>query len=252
MAMLDDLIRQAVRAYLSRSKISEWKLSAFAVGDPSIVPRLMAGGSMRLDKADQLLCYMNQAPIGPGFVTEVEAFLSDTGIEHRKFGSMAAGDPMFVTKLRGGASPRLSTFERVQAWMRTNRSVFDRAPVGQEQGDGTQPSPTPSSGSDEHGTPADAPVDPPPSDDVRPRGTTVYTKDGPKVILTIREAAALLILLPRTLTRYREKGGGPSYLEIAGMIRYARADLLKWVLTKRRDGSRPAPRKGRARISIRS
>ncbi len=228
MATLDDLIRQAVQSHLSRSKMSEWKLSAFAVGDPSIVPRLMAGGSMRLDKADQLLCYMNQAPIGPGFVTEVEAFLSDTGIEHREFGSMAAGQPTFVTKLRSGASPRLSTVEQVQAWMCTNRSVFERGPVAQEQGDGRKPSPAPSSGTDEHGTPADAPADSPPSDDVRPRGTTVYTKDGPKVILTIREAAALLTLSPRTLTRYREKGGGPRYLEIAGMIRYARADLLEW------------------------
>ena len=252
MATLDDLIRQAVQAYLSRSNMSEWKLSAFAVGDPSIVPRLMAGGSMRLDKADQLLCYMNEAPIGPGFVTEVEAFLSDTGIEHRKFGSMAAGQPVFVTKLRSGASPRLSTVQQVQAWMRTNKSVLERAPVAQGQGDGRQLSPAPSSGTDEHGAPADGPADPPSSDDVRLRGTTVYTEDGPKVILTIREAAALLTLSPRTLTRYREKGGGPSYLEIAGMIRYARADLLKWVLTKRRDGSRPAPRKGRPRISIRS
>ena len=187
---------------------------------------------------------MNEAPIGPGFVSEVEAFLSDTGIGHRKFGSMAAGQPVFVTKLRSGASPRLSTVEQVQAWMRTNRSVLERAPVAKEQGDGRQPSPAPSSGTDEHGTPAEPPADPPPSDDVRPRGTTVYTvytKDGPKVILTIREAAALLTLSPRTLTRYRKKGGGPSYLEIAGMIRFARADLLEWALTKRRDGARPTP-----------
>ena len=78
MATLDDLIRQAVEAYLSHSQMSERKLGAFAVGDPSMVPRLMTGGSIRLDKADQLLCYMNEAPIGPGFVSEVEAFLSET------------------------------------------------------------------------------------------------------------------------------------------------------------------------------
>ena len=53
---------------------------------------------MRLDKADQLLCYMNEAPIGPGFVSEVEDFLSDTGIGHRRFGSNATGDPLFVIK----------------------------------------------------------------------------------------------------------------------------------------------------------
>ena len=107
MATLDDLIRQAVEVYLSHSQMSERRLGAFAVGDPSIVPRLMTGSSMRLDKADQLLCYMNEAPIGPGFVSEVEAFLSDTGMGHRRSGSIAAGDPLFVRKLRTGASPRL-------------------------------------------------------------------------------------------------------------------------------------------------
>ena len=104
MATLDDLVRQAVEAYLSHSQMSERKLGAFAVGDPAMVPRLMTGGSIRLDKADQLLCYMNQAPIGPGFVSEVEAFLSDTGIGHRRFGSIAAGDPLFMRKLQTGAS----------------------------------------------------------------------------------------------------------------------------------------------------
>ena len=70
---------------------------------------------------------MGQAPIGPGFVSEVEAFLSDTGIGDRRFGSDAAGDPLFVRKLRSGASPLLSTVEQVQAWMRANRSAFEHA-----------------------------------------------------------------------------------------------------------------------------
>ena len=81
------------------------------------------------------------------------------------------------------------------------------------------------------------PSPPPPSDDVRPRGTTVYTKDGPQVILTTREATALLTLASRTLDRYRVKGGGPRYLKIGWAVRYARADLLEWVLTMRRDGT---------------
>ncbi len=131
MPTLDDLIRQAAEAYLSRSQMSERKLGAFAVGDPSMVPRLMAGGSIRLDKADQLLCYMGQPPIGPGFVSEVEAFLSDTGIGHRRFGSDAAGDPLFVRKLRSEASPLLSAVEEVQAWMRANKSAFEPAPDAQ-------------------------------------------------------------------------------------------------------------------------
>ena len=46
-----------------------------------------------------------------------------------------------------------------------------------------------------------------------------YTKDGPQVILTTREAAALLTLSPSMLQRYRVKGGGPRYLQIGGTLR---------------------------------
>ncbi len=236
MATLDDLIRQAVEVYLSHSQMSERRLGAFAVGDPSMVPRLMTGASIRLDKADQLLCYMNEAPIGPGFVGEVEAFLSESGIGHRRFGSLAAGDPLFLRKLRTGAAPRLSTVEQVQAWMRANRSVLVHTSGAQDQGDAEQSLPDRSSDPDRHEKPAEALADPSSSDDTRPRGTTVYTKDGPQMILTTREAAALLTLAPRTLERYRVKGGGPRYLKIGGAVRYARLDLLEWVLTMRRDG----------------
>ena len=197
----------------------------------------MAGGSIRLDKADQLLCYMGQPPIGPGFVSEVEAFLSDTGIGHRRFGSDAAGDFLFVRKLRTGVSPWQSTVEQVQAWMRANRGVFEPTPDAQGQDHGQQSLPDFSSDGDHHEEPAEVLTDPPPPDDVRPRGTTVYTKDGPQVILTTREAAALLTLSPSMLQRYRVKGGGPRYLQIGGSVRYARMDLLEWVLTKRQDGT---------------
>ena len=57
------------------------------------------------------------------------------------------------------------------------------------------------------------------------------------MILTTREAAALLTLSPSMLQRYRVKGGGPRYLQIGGTVRYARVDLLEWVLTMRRDGT---------------
>ena len=51
MTTLDDSIRQAIEAYLARSQLSERKLGAFVVGDPALIPRLKAGGSMRLDTA---------------------------------------------------------------------------------------------------------------------------------------------------------------------------------------------------------
>ena len=70
-------------------------------------------------------------------------------------------------KLRRGASPRISTVEQVQAWMRANRSALERVPGAQGQDDGEQPVLAISSGPDEHGTPAAAPADPLRSDDAR-------------------------------------------------------------------------------------
>ena len=124
MATLDETIRKAVQAYLARTGMSERKLGAFAAGDPSLVPRLMVGGSTTLHTADALLRYMDEPPIGPQFAGEVEAFLSETGIGERQFGSRTAGDPSFVTKLRNGAGLRLYTVERVRAWMRVNRRAL--------------------------------------------------------------------------------------------------------------------------------
>ncbi len=151
--------------------------------------------------------------------------------------SPTAGDPLFVRKLRTGASPLLSTVEQVQAWMRANRRTFEHALGALDQDDDEQPLPDRSPDPDHYEEPAEALTDPPPPDDLRPRGTTVYTKDGPQVILTTREAAALLTLSPSMLQRYRVKGGGPRYLQIGGTVRYARVDLLEWVLTMRRDGT---------------
>ena len=78
--------------------------------------------------------------------------------------------------------------------MRANRGAFEHTPGAQDQDDAEQSSPDRSSDPDHHEELAEAPADPSSSDDTRPRGTTVYTKDGPQVILTTREAAALLTL----------------------------------------------------------
>ena len=133
MRTLEDSIRQAIEAYLARFRLSERKLGAFVAGDTAFIPRFRAGGSMRLDTADRLLIYMNEEPIGPAFRNEVEAFLSETGIGERKFGSRAAGDPAFVTRLRSGATSRLSTVQRVQGWMRAHKDEVIRAAAAREQ-----------------------------------------------------------------------------------------------------------------------
>ncbi len=116
------------------------------------------------------------------------------------------------------------------------QSGTQNTPGAQDKGDTERSLPDRSSEPDRHEEPAEALADPSSSDDTRPLGTTVYTKDGSQVILTTREAAALLTLAPRTMERYRVRGGGPRYLKIGRTVRYPRLDLLEWELTMRRDG----------------
>ena len=234
MTTLEDSIRQAIEAYLARSQLSERKLSAFAVGDPTLIPRFRASGSMRLDTADQLLTYMNEEPIGPPFRSEVEAFLSETGIAEWKFGGKAAGDPAFVTRLRSGATPRLSTVQRVQGWMRAHKDELIRAAAARKQAELRATSDVSSSGPVGKDT-LDASMPQSLFDDERALERTIPAEDNSKMFYTTSEAAALLVLSPRTLDRYRETGKGPAFFRLGTSIRYARSDLLEWAWARRQE-----------------
>ena len=113
-----------MRILRARTRAQEG-LASWRLRDPGFVSSLKSGRSLRLDTADRLLEFMNEAPIGPTFRSEVEAFLSRTGTQPYKLGSDAVGDSSFVTRLRSGASPGLRTVERVRRW--------DRAPVSSAQ-----------------------------------------------------------------------------------------------------------------------
>lgn len=233
MATLDETIRQAVQAYLARTGMNERKLGAFAAGDPSLVPRLMAGGSTKLHTADALLRYMDEPPIGPKFASQVEAFLSETGIGERQFGSKAAGDSSFMTKLRNGAGLRLYTVERVRAWMRVNKRAL-MAALRSDTGEmPPAASPAPAARDTRGATTAN-----PGSGDARPLEGTTPARHDAKALLSTSEAAAVLLLSASTLKRYRAEGRGPPFLRLGGRIRYTRADLLKWALAHRQ-GERP-------------
>ena len=57
-------------------------------------------------------------------------------------------------------------------------------------------------------------------------------------LLTVREAADILVLSPRTLDRYRGSGTGPAYYKLGGRVRYRRSDLMAWVEQNRRTPGR--------------
>ena len=110
-------LRRTVEGYIERHRISGRRFGEAALGDPGFIASLARGRSLRLDTADRLLAFMGEAPIGPAFRREIEAFLSVTRTKAYLLGLDAAGNPSFVARLRKGVSPRLATIDRVRAWM---------------------------------------------------------------------------------------------------------------------------------------
>ena len=200
MTTLDDSIRGTIEAYLARTNMSAREFGVLALGDPGFVSSLKSGRSMRLDTADRVLEFMNEAPFGPKFRDEVEAFLSHTGMKPYKLGEKALGDPSFVQKLMSGASPQLRTVERLWSWMRDTHPASGLRPLGEGRPRERKPSP--------------------------------QQGDEP-TFLSTRKAAALLTLSPRTLDRFREDGTGPPYFRLGQRIVYAREDLIEWAWSKR-------------------
>ena len=223
---LDENFRRAVLAYLKRSGLSGSQLGHLTLGNPGFVCTLGKGRSLRVETADRVLRFMDEAPIGPMFRREVEAFIGVTGTRHANLGLKAAGDSAFVAKLRNGASTRLSTVQRVRAWMRTTaneaeRAAIARALAGSEEAAASL-APDPAA--------LGALVEIPP--DHRDTGPAA---GGQPRFLTTREAAAFLTLSPRTLDRYRAAGKGPAFHKFETRIAYARADLEAWAKERRRE-----------------
>ena len=142
---------------------------------------------------------MDEAPIGPKFRDEVEAYLSRRGMKPYKLGEEALGDPTFVPRLMSGASVELRTVDRVRSWMHGTKRT---------SGSGTL-------------------------DEGRPRERGASPQGDAPPFLSTCKAAALLTLSPRTLDRFREIGKGPPYFQLGQRIVYAREDLLEWAWSKR-------------------
>lgn len=53
-------------------------------------------------------------------LTQIEAFCHRNRMTETRFGKSALNDPSFVHELRRGRDVKLSTAERVQAWMADN------------------------------------------------------------------------------------------------------------------------------------
>ena len=225
---LDDRLRRAVAAWRERRGMSARRFGMEALGDPDFVWSQARGRSMRLGTADRVLVFMGFPPLGPAFRREVEAFLAVTGTKVSVLGEEAAGNPSFVGRLRRGASPRLSTVDRVRAWMAANANVEETHAIRARVPD--QPV---AAGA---GTPGslDGPLPPAGSGTYMEEEGGTRMSDNGRNYLNTREAAAWLNLSPRTLDRYRVNGDGPVFHRFGGRVRYLVTDLEDWASARRR------------------
>lgn len=199
-----------------------------ALGDPAFVSSQARGRSVRLGTADRVLAFMGRPRLGPVFRREVEAFLAVTGTKVSVLGEEAAGNPSFVGRLRRGASPRLTTVDRVRAWMAAHASEEELQAIRDRVKDRD-----PFAGT----TTLDSSTAPHPPDgcgaNLEDEGGTCMDDNG-RNYLNTREAAAWLSLSPRTLDRYRVSGDGPAFHRFGGRVRYQVADLEAWASARRR------------------
>ena len=212
MNLLEAEFRRAVLDYLSRSEMSGRKLGELALGDPEFVPHLKRGASPGLDAVDRVLRFMDVAPIGPRFRREVEAFLIVTRTRPTLLGTRAVGKSSFVREFRSGASPTLERVERVRSWMHGAADDFQRLGIAWLLANDVTVPP--------YGL--GAAFAPWTEDDAR-----IPKLDG-TTFLPEREAAVVVGLSHRTLSRYRVTGGGPPFHKFGYRVLYARFDLEAW------------------------
>ena len=131
---LEARLNHAVTAWAARKGMTERAFGVAALGDPDFFASLVRGRSPRLATVDRVLAFMGEAPVGPAFRAEVEAFLAVTGIKRSLFGREATGNPSFVAHLRRGVSPTLATVRRVRVWMAAHASAAELREIRERVG----------------------------------------------------------------------------------------------------------------------
>ena len=211
--------REKVLGHAARTGLSDSRFGVLATGDPSLVRRLRRGESPRLGTVDRVLSFLGEAPVGPAFRLEAEAFVAVTRTKESVFSRESSGNQSFLTQLRRGAKPRLDTADRVRAWMRANctggewNEIRARVAAGMPE---------------------------PPAGEAPWVSASWRADDGlfdGRERLDARDAAALAGISPGTLEYYRSRGLGPAFERVGRRVRYLRKDVEAWVLQREGGGS---------------
>ena len=110
--------RLSVRAFTKRRRMSLSTLGRLALNDPNYAKRHLGKGlGVQLATADEIRRYMDMPQFRPFLMSELWAFLDLTGLKPWQVGEWALREARFIRRLFGGASPYLSTIDRLRRWM---------------------------------------------------------------------------------------------------------------------------------------
>ena len=212
-------LRNAVKAFIERRKLSPTRVGRLLFGNPSFIRVLLGGRSPRVDTADRLLDFIGLEPIGPRFRREVEAYLAVTRAKATAVSQAAVKNRSFIGRLQKGSSPRLKTVDRMRAWMKRNATaeqwrMIEVAAREEPRGEESGGEDAASAASEEK---------------------AVEAGEAKPLFWTVKELAKVLRMSRCTLDRYRTDGVGPRYRKTRGKVLYARADVDEWL--KRRGRS---------------
>ena len=203
-------LRNAVKAFIERHKLSPSRVGRLLFGNPSFVRVLLGGRSPRVDTADRLLDFIGLEPIGPRFRREVDAYLAVTRAKATAVSEAALKNRSFITRLQNGSSPQLKTVDRMRAWMKRNASAEQwrmiEAAAREEPRD------------EEAG-----------GQDAAPAASEEKPAEANPVFWTVKELAKVLRMSRSTLDKYRTDGVGPKYRKTRGKVLYAREDVEEWL-----------------------
>ena len=213
MASFDANLRDSICRHLRGSGMSRTGFGRHVLSDPGFAARYLDGRtSVRLDTADRIRTFVGDIPFRPVFLAEIEGFVELTGIGPWAVGHCATRQSGFVARLRAGASPWLTTIDRVRCWIQRQLPPGDRRSYLDGIAEATGFASQSASG-----------------------GAAAYAQNGerrmttPPKLMTTAAAADYLGLSPRTLERYRVTGGGPRFRKIGRWVRYVPADLANWL-----------------------
>lgn len=206
-------LRNAVKAFIERRKLSPSRVGRLLFGNPSFVRVLLGGRSPRVDTADRLLDFIGLEPIGPRFRREVDAYLAVTRAKATAVGEEAVKNRSFITRLQNGSSPHLKTVDRMRAWMKRNASAEQWRMI--EAAAREEPRDEEAGGEDAA----------PAASEEKP----AEAGEGKPPYWTVKELAKVLRMSRSTLDRYRTDGVGPKYRKTRGKVLYARVDVEEWL-----------------------